>query len=367
MTDHRKHEPSVEAQAAFAGLAHDLQIFRGEEVHAPDTDVHIVNFGGARGVNRLFASDEYAQGVTARAEALARQLPPHVNARSAAACAWVFDAIRADGGLAILCHPYWLTGEVAAQHHNVDAGLMDHLFAKREFDAYELIGGYVRHEREANALQVARWVEDVAHGGPMPIVGASDAHSDGDDHTLGWYWTLVFARSNTLEDILDAVRARRTVVVESTDGGEDGTLLRAGAAGEIRLLPDGGRAARARPVVRRGRVRAMLAHLEGDASARVRLAALSGRVRGALRQPAAADALGRARTRLAGERTMGDSPKTHTDDSGLDSTRRFSDRVADYVRYRPDYPAQAVAFISSGAADSGPDRRWPTWARARAS
>ena len=29
-----------------------------------------------------------------------------------------------------------------------------------------------------------------------------------------------------------------------------------------------------------------------------------------------------------------------------DPTRRFSNRVADYVRYRPDYPAEAVAFIA---------------------
>src|SRR4051812_47679251 len=29
----------------------------------------------------------------------------------------------------------------------------------------------------------------------------------------------------------------------------------------------------------------------------------------------------------------------------LDSTRRFSNRVEDYVRYRPDYPAEAIARL----------------------
>lgn len=31
-----------------------------------------------------------------------------------------------------------------------------------------------------------------------------------------------------------------------------------------------------------------------------------------------------------------------------DSTRRFSDRVSDYTRYRPDYPAAAIEFLLDG-------------------
>lgn len=275
VTDHRVHEPSLEALAAFCGVAHDLAIFRGEEVHPPDCEVHIVNFGGAAGVNRFFKSEQYARQVAARAEALAGSLLPHVDAVAAAACAWVFDAIRADGGLAVFCHPYWMTGEFAALHHNVAAGLMDHLFDARQFDAFELIGGYVRSEREANALQVARYVEETARRGPMPILGASDAHSDGDDHTLGWYWTLVFARSDALEDILEAVRDCRAVAVESLPG----EMVR--CYGPTRLvkyafflmeavLPEHDRLCDEEG-------RAMLAHLAGDADAAGRLATLSGR------------------------------------------------------------------------------------------
>jgi SAM-dependent methyltransferase len=43
---------------------------------------------------------------------------------------------------------------------------------------------------------------------------------------------------------------------------------------------------------------------------------------------------------------------THGD--GLDTVGRFSDRAADYVRYRPSYPAEAVAAILDGL---GPPER----------
>jgi SAM-dependent methyltransferase len=37
------------------------------------------------------------------------------------------------------------------------------------------------------------------------------------------------------------------------------------------------------------------------------------------------------------------------DPSNLDPLRRFSDRVGDYVRYRPGYPAEVVAFLRARA------------------
>src|SRR5262245_33155757 len=43
-----------------------------------------------------------------------------------------------------------------------------------------------------------------------------------------------------------------------------------------------------------------------------------------------------------------------TDASNLDTVRRFNDRAADYVRYRPTYPAEAVQAILDGL---GPPER----------
>jgi SAM-dependent methyltransferase len=40
----------------------------------------------------------------------------------------------------------------------------------------------------------------------------------------------------------------------------------------------------------------------------------------------------------------------HSDPSDLDPTGRFSDRVDDYVRYRPSYPAEAVDLVLEGLA-----------------
>ena len=52
VTDHRQYAPSLEAQRAFEGVDIDLRIYPGEEVHAPESPVHIIHFGGRFSVDR---------------------------------------------------------------------------------------------------------------------------------------------------------------------------------------------------------------------------------------------------------------------------------------------------------------------------
>ena len=45
VTDHREYSPSIEAQNDFASMDIDLAIFRGEEIHPPRTETHMIGFG----------------------------------------------------------------------------------------------------------------------------------------------------------------------------------------------------------------------------------------------------------------------------------------------------------------------------------
>ena len=213
VTDHRQYAPSLEAIGAFASTGTDLRIFPGEEVHSPDTPVHIINFGGRWSVNELFATDRYRQEVTARAAALAG-LPEGADPVPYAACEWCFDEIRRAGGLGLFCHPYWI------HRHRLDVpgALTDLLFERQPYDALELIGGYYVHESESNHLQVARYHAEQARGKRIPIVGASDAHGCERPELFGWYYSVVFAASSELSDVIAAVRDSRAVAVEAMAG-----------------------------------------------------------------------------------------------------------------------------------------------------
>jgi len=270
ITDHRRYEPSLEAQRAFHGLPTDLRIYPGEEVHPPENPVHIINFGGRFSLNALFEGAAYREQVAQCIEALP-PLPPGVDRQQYASCLWCFDKIREAGGLGIFCHPYWFT-----QHRYAPAGALTALlFESQPYDAYEVIGGYYRHEVDSNTLQVARYQHEQAHGKRIPIVGVSDAHGCHTGELFGWYYTLVFAPSPALEDLIGGIKALRSVAVEAVDGEAPRAhgpwrlvkyalfLLREVMPQHDALCCEEGRA--------------MQAHLTGERDAAERLARLQGR------------------------------------------------------------------------------------------
>lgn len=271
LTDHRKYAPSLEAIEAFAGLPIDLRLYPGEEVHPPETFVHIVNFGGRASVNERFQEPEYARQVEEIAQGL-KDLPDGLNPRAYAACLWAFAEIRRQGGIGIFCHPYWVTGS----RYNVPEALIDRFFADKPFDAYELIGGFWLTQTESNALQIARYYQEAAQGRRVPVVGVSDGH--GTARGLhGWYHTLVLAHSPELADLREAILSQHSLAVEHLP---DSPAPR--AYGPFRLVKYAGFLQRevlpAHDALCAEEGEAMLAHVAGDAAAPAKLKALQGRV-----------------------------------------------------------------------------------------
>ncbi|MBN1935459.1 MAG: hypothetical protein JW934_12395 [Anaerolineae bacterium] len=213
VTDHRRYAPSLEAIRAFEGVDIDLRIYPGEEVHPPDNPVHIINFGSSFSVNDLFAADAYRAGVRQIENALT-DLPPGLDPYPYASCVWCFDQIRAGGGLAVFCHPYW----VSRYRNDVPIDLIDLIFERQPYDALELIGGYWLHEVESNTVQAARYHEERAKGKQIPVVGVSDAHGCERDGLLGWYYTVVFSPTDDLPDLISNIKSLYSVAVEVLPG-----------------------------------------------------------------------------------------------------------------------------------------------------
>ena len=277
VTDHRLYEPSLEAQAAFAGLPVDIAIFPGEEIHPPENPIHIVNFGGSRSVNAQFADPGWRLAVEGTARGLTG-LPPKLDPYLYASALWTFRAIRACGGLGIFCHPYW----IERRRYHIPGSLADHVFAEQPYDAFELIGGYHRWESESNALQAARFHEETRRGRRIPVVGVSDAHGCECGELFGWYFTIVFSPSPRLDDLVGSIRDLWSVAVEALPGAP------VRVHGPMRLVKFAHFLLREyflrHDELCREEGEAMLAHLAGTRGARDALASLRGRTLGVHRR-----------------------------------------------------------------------------------
>jgi hypothetical protein len=216
VTDHRQYGPSLEAQQAYEGVALDLRVFAGEEVHPPESPVHIVNFGGRFSVNDLFGDKEAYRGEVDKVAAKAGALPEGVDMYQYASAVWCFEKIRQGGGLAIFCHPYWFTDH----RYSPGGALTSHLLATRPFDALEVIGGFSWAEFDSNTLQVARYHQERQEGRCLPIVGSSDSHGchNKAKGLFGWYYTIVLSPSPDLPDLVRSVRDLYAVAVEDVPG-----------------------------------------------------------------------------------------------------------------------------------------------------
>lgn len=219
LSDHRRYAPSIDAQKAFAGLPVDLRIYPGEEVHSPDNPVHVIAFGHTSGIGELYLGEAEAQCRSEVAELMKKlpALPPGVDAFHYASNQWVTEKIRQRGGLAMLCHPYWVTKKA----HNIAEPLLQALLQSGYFDLLEVISGASSaeaNEYDENMLQIVRYTEDRANGLKMPAAGISDAHGAERSEMFGRFYTVAFSPTADLADLQKAMKSGMCTAVEHMAG-----------------------------------------------------------------------------------------------------------------------------------------------------
>jgi hypothetical protein len=106
----------------------------------------------------------------------------------------VIDAIKADGGLAILCHPNW------EQHFNHFP--FERMLALRNYAGIEILNGTTMHAAgEARATD--KWDRLLAAGRIVWGYGNDDMHDAGDP---GLAWTVVRAKDRSAPAVQQALR-----------------------------------------------------------------------------------------------------------------------------------------------------------------
>lgn len=216
ITDHKLYKPSIRAIEAFKDVKHDMLMCRGEEVHPIDNPVHMINFGGSYSINDLINNnkEKYLNEVNIIKQRL-NEIEDEDTRYQCASCMWVFDKIRDAGGLGIFCHPYWMYDDLG---YFISDTLISFMLKNQPYDAFELIGGYPREERESNNLQEARYQEERAKGRKIPIVGVSDSHGCENSDLFGWYYTIVFSKSLDQKNIIGSIKDLYSVAVEAIPG-----------------------------------------------------------------------------------------------------------------------------------------------------
>lgn len=237
ITDHFRYYPSLNAIQAYQGVDIPLTILPGEEVHLPGTPVHIVNAGGLFSVNGIFPSNEnyletngdiskrrldesvqapdvyemleYWEEIQKYEEAKKGCIPESIDSRSYAVCCWAFDKIREADGLGIFCHPYWIQ-----DLYQIPEDFTLYMLQEHPFDAFEVLGGENYYAQ--NGLQTALYYDEYLRGRVHSIVGSTDSHgSTSGNRNWDICSTIVFAKANARKDILDAVKEKYSVAVDT--------------------------------------------------------------------------------------------------------------------------------------------------------
>lgn len=232
ISDHRRYYPSVEAIDFYKDIT-DFNIVHGEEVHLPLNDVHYVNFGGSFSINALvtpncnqekygddlhyrtidgkapdtMTQEEFIEMIKKRAESVDREYES--ERLSFAVLEWTYEQIREGGGLGIFPHPYWL-----CQMMQLPEDYTEYIYKKAPFDAFEVLGGerYYQH----NGFQTGFYYEMKARGIDHPVVGSTDSHGSTENNAGALICsTIVFAKKNTRDEIIDAIKNKYSIAVDT--------------------------------------------------------------------------------------------------------------------------------------------------------
>lgn len=205
ITDHRAHDPSVEAQNVFSDMDIDLAIFRGEEIHPPKTHTHMVGFGNMQSVKSNFADEEAYISLIKEKSRFVDQVETDQEKYEYASCSFVIEKVRQEGGICIFAHPYWATGN----RYNVTTPLTEAFLKSGIFDAFELFNG---DSMDINAIQLALY-HDLYKQYKIPLVSGTDAHGVIRHGFFGTFCTVVYSEDCSFDSLVKNIHGMNSAVV----------------------------------------------------------------------------------------------------------------------------------------------------------
>ena len=212
LTDHNRYYSGGEITDTYEGVNTGFTVVTGEEVHSPGSPIHIVHVGGKESVAARYIHDRenYDKTIEEYMGKVPASVPEKYRERYAKAM-WATDAIHEVGGLAIFPHPLWRPGK--SKIYNVCTEFASILLKSGMFDAFELIGGVSQPDLNRT---LALYNDLRAEGLKISVVASSDSHSIENSVHFPHKFTICFAKENTNDAIIEAVKNGMCVAVEAT-------------------------------------------------------------------------------------------------------------------------------------------------------
>lgn len=203
ITDHNDFRSAAEARRLVEEKKLPLTLIRGVEYSSSFTGMHIISLGAPGMVPSEFYSPEKPEGgPTPGTEEYIRRLS---------------SAIRAAGGVSVMCHPMWKPLVYYIKRMDVPYTLVKDLLSEDIFDAVEIVSGSPDGDLMTSLEQYQIAVAAGAAPERIAYLGGTDSHNYSTDPIAGKHFTMVFAHENSERGILEAVRSRRTVAVQLVD------------------------------------------------------------------------------------------------------------------------------------------------------
>ncbi len=210
VTDHNRLMGSLESEEFAESVPTDLKVFKGEEVHYPYLNVHILHPLASGSVTEYYVKDLAA--CEKEVEAIRNTLPEDMPFRDKTAMVkWVTDKIHELGDIAVFLHPFW-----EPNVYNVATAWAPALYKSGMFDCYELIG---YQGARGNNFSVMLYNDMREEGVRLPILGDSDTHVPTGPR-FGAMYTVALVKSFDREGLMEAIRSENTIPVEVIPGGE---------------------------------------------------------------------------------------------------------------------------------------------------
>lgn len=208
ISDHGRYQPSVDMQKLFSEYDTSMAFYNAEECHMVYPHIH--SLGATQSVSDYIYANIpwYYRRIDVIMKDFPETFPLRVRkdiAKIQAEC----EVIRKFGGLAAYNHPYWQKDLMGVQYYNQSPkSIWDEVCRRKIFDVYEFVNYGCGDMSIARAA--CNYAELRARGLHYPVIGNSDAHRVEDQ---GSSYTVVFAKSNSIEDVKAAIMARRSVAV----------------------------------------------------------------------------------------------------------------------------------------------------------
>lgn len=203
ITDHNNYTGSVDAMEIAKDKNLPITVINGEEYSSTFTNMHIISLGAASALDeRYYCIKPDEENITLSTFELTKQL-----------C----QKIKENGGVSVMCHPLWKPFHSDGSRIDVPMSLVKKLMENNVFDAIEIVGGSKIQDSMTSQMHHLWATSYGATPDKTAYLGSTDSHTYSIDPICGKHFTLVFSKSNTQKDIIDAILNRLTVAIEVID------------------------------------------------------------------------------------------------------------------------------------------------------